>query len=211
MGYLESLDGAVRDLCLRYRRKEWGFKVVGVGSVGLQAYVVLCEGNGGDDPLVLQLKEAKASVLEPYLGPSEFQQRGRARGGGPAAHAGLLRPVPRLDGGGGHGRLLRAPAARHEGRAGRGEDGGARVPRTTRTPAAPPWPAPTRAPATPPLIAGYLGSKDHFDEAVTEFACAYSIRVRLARWRKAEQNQRHGCSRAGRACRNGAARNILPE
>lgn len=37
VGYLESLDGAVRDLCLRYRRKEWGFKVVGVGSVGLQA------------------------------------------------------------------------------------------------------------------------------------------------------------------------------
>ncbi|MFP2924261.1 DUF2252 domain-containing protein [Pyxidicoccus sp. 3LG] len=69
-GYLSSLDGAMRDLCLRYQQLEWGFKVVGVGSVGLQAYVVLCEGNGGDDPLVLQVKEAQASVLEPYLGPS---------------------------------------------------------------------------------------------------------------------------------------------
>lgn len=69
-GYLASLDGAVRDLCQRYQRLEWGFKVVGVGSVGLQAYVVLCQGNGPEDPLVLQVKEAQASVLEPYLGPS---------------------------------------------------------------------------------------------------------------------------------------------
>jgi uncharacterized protein (DUF2252 family) len=76
VGYLASLDGAMRDLCLRYQQLEWGFKVVGVGSVGLQAYVVLCQGNGGDDPLVLQVKEAQASVLEPYLGPSGFRSHG---------------------------------------------------------------------------------------------------------------------------------------
>ncbi|WP_205519982.1 DUF2252 domain-containing protein [Pyxidicoccus caerfyrddinensis] len=76
LGYLSSLDGAMRDLCLRYQQREWGFKVVGVGSVGLQAYVVLCEGNGGNDPLVLQVKEAQASVLEPHLGPSGFRSHG---------------------------------------------------------------------------------------------------------------------------------------
>jgi uncharacterized protein (DUF2252 family) len=75
-GYLKSVDGTVRDLCRRYEQVEWGFKVVGVGSVGLQAYVVLCQGNGSGDPLVLQVKEAQASVLEPYLGPSGARSAG---------------------------------------------------------------------------------------------------------------------------------------
>jgi len=37
------------------------FKVVGTGSVGIRDYVVLCFGNGPDDPLFLQVKEALAS------------------------------------------------------------------------------------------------------------------------------------------------------
>jgi len=76
VGYLASLDGAVRDLCLRYKPLEWGFKVVGVGSVGMQAYVVLCQGNGAEDPLVLQVKEAQASGLEPHLGLSGARNAG---------------------------------------------------------------------------------------------------------------------------------------
>ena len=42
-------------------------KVVGVGSVGTRAYVVLLEGRDRDDPLFLQVKEAGASVLEGYV------------------------------------------------------------------------------------------------------------------------------------------------
>jgi uncharacterized protein (DUF2252 family) len=47
-------------------------KVVGVGSVGTRCYVVLLLGNDSNDPLLLQIKEAQASVLERYLGPSEY-------------------------------------------------------------------------------------------------------------------------------------------
>ncbi len=41
-------------------------KVVGVGSVGLRAYVALCEGSSPDDVLFLQLKQARRSVIAPH-------------------------------------------------------------------------------------------------------------------------------------------------
>ena len=59
-------------------------KVVGVGSVGTRAWIFLFVGRDGKDPLVLQAKEARASVLEPYLGASEFENHGRAGRPGPA-------------------------------------------------------------------------------------------------------------------------------
>jgi uncharacterized protein (DUF2252 family) len=51
--------------------------VVGVGSVGTRAWIVLMAGNNDDDPLLLQVKEAEASVLEPYLGRSQFANHGQ--------------------------------------------------------------------------------------------------------------------------------------
>ena len=51
-------------------------KVVGVGSVGTRAWVILMVGLDGQDPLVLQAKEAQASVLEPYVGASLFPNHG---------------------------------------------------------------------------------------------------------------------------------------
>jgi uncharacterized protein (DUF2252 family) len=51
-------------------------KVVGVGSVGTRAWVFLLVGREGKDALVLQAKEAQASVLEPYLGASEYDNHG---------------------------------------------------------------------------------------------------------------------------------------
>ncbi|MGB7980144.1 MAG: DUF2252 domain-containing protein [Candidatus Nanopelagicales bacterium] len=51
-------------------------KVVGVGSVGTRCYVLLLQGVDGSDPLVLQFKEATASVLEPYTQPSQFDHHG---------------------------------------------------------------------------------------------------------------------------------------
>jgi Uncharacterized protein conserved in bacteria (DUF2252) len=51
-------------------------KVVGVGSVGTRAWIALLLGRDGQDPLFLQMKEAVASVLEEFLGPSEFLNDG---------------------------------------------------------------------------------------------------------------------------------------
>jgi uncharacterized protein (DUF2252 family) len=51
-------------------------KVVGVGSVGTRAFIALLLGRDGDDPLILQIKEAEASVLEDFLDASEFSNHG---------------------------------------------------------------------------------------------------------------------------------------
>jgi uncharacterized protein (DUF2252 family) len=51
-------------------------KVVGVGSVGTRAWIGLYLGRDGEAPLFLQVKEADASVLEEFLGPSEFSNHG---------------------------------------------------------------------------------------------------------------------------------------
>jgi uncharacterized protein (DUF2252 family) len=74
--YAASLDPDRRYLFATYRFLDMARKVVGVGSVGTRAWVFLFSGRGGRDPLVLQAKEAQASVLEPYLGASEFDNHG---------------------------------------------------------------------------------------------------------------------------------------
>jgi len=51
-------------------------KVVGVGSVGTRAFIVLLQGRDAEDPLFLQIKEATASVLEAYLPESRYEQHG---------------------------------------------------------------------------------------------------------------------------------------
>jgi uncharacterized protein (DUF2252 family) len=52
-------------------------KVVGVGSVGTRCYILLLTGRDEDDPLFLQVKEAQASVLEPYAGASTYPHHGQ--------------------------------------------------------------------------------------------------------------------------------------
>jgi uncharacterized protein (DUF2252 family) len=75
--YRASLPGDRRHLLERYRYVDLARKVVGVGSVGTRAWVVLMLGRDGEDPLFLQCKEAQPSVLEPFLGKSEFEHHGR--------------------------------------------------------------------------------------------------------------------------------------
>jgi uncharacterized protein (DUF2252 family) len=75
-GYAASLDAERRYLFNTHRFVDMARKVVGVGSVGTRAWVFLLVGRDGRDPLVLQAKEAQASVLEPYLGASEFENHG---------------------------------------------------------------------------------------------------------------------------------------
>jgi uncharacterized protein (DUF2252 family) len=74
--YAAGLDEDRRYLFGTYRFVDMARKVVGVGSVGTRAWVFLLAGRDGQDPLVLQAKEAQASVLEPYLGASEFGNHG---------------------------------------------------------------------------------------------------------------------------------------
>ncbi len=68
--YRETLREDLRVLLERYRLVDFALKVVGVGSVGLEAFVGLFTGTSDDDPLFLQAKRAEASVYERYLGPS---------------------------------------------------------------------------------------------------------------------------------------------
>ena len=75
-GYAAGLEEDRRYLFGTYRFVDMARKVVGIGSVGTRAWIFLLVGRGGQDPLVLQAKEAQASVLEPYLGASEFDNHG---------------------------------------------------------------------------------------------------------------------------------------
>jgi uncharacterized protein (DUF2252 family) len=75
--YRRSLSRDRRLLLERFRYVDAARKVVGVGSVGTRAWIVLMLGRDGDDPLFLQAKEAQPSVLEPYLGKSQFTNSGQ--------------------------------------------------------------------------------------------------------------------------------------
>jgi uncharacterized protein (DUF2252 family) len=65
--YRATLAENRRELVERYRFMDFALKVVGVGSVGTRCFVVLLEGRDRGDPLLLQAKEATASVLDPYV------------------------------------------------------------------------------------------------------------------------------------------------
>ena len=75
--YRHTLQGDRRRLLERFRLVDVASKVVGVGSVGMRALIALFVGRDNDDPLILQLKEAQASVLEPFLGKSGFANHGQ--------------------------------------------------------------------------------------------------------------------------------------
>ena len=75
-GYRETLEFDRRVLLEEFELTDFARKVVGVGSVGTRAYIALLLGRDGQDPLFLQMKEAEASVLEGFLGPSEFSNHG---------------------------------------------------------------------------------------------------------------------------------------
>jgi hypothetical protein len=74
--YLATLPSAYESLASRFRLRDAAIKVVGVGSVGTACWVLLFTAGDGD-PLFLQVKEARASVLEPYAGKSVFPNHGQ--------------------------------------------------------------------------------------------------------------------------------------
>lgn len=171
--YRSTLQDDRRRLLDRYRFADVARKVVGVGSVGTRAYVVLLEGRDGDDPLFLQVKEAGASVLEGHAPPSAYKNQGHRVVAGQR----LMQAASDIFLG-----WLRGPAGRDfYWRQLRDMKGSARVERMS------PdelviyagfcgW-ALARAHARSGdrvQIAGYLGKSERFDEAVGDFAEAYA-------------------------------------
>jgi uncharacterized protein (DUF2252 family) len=75
--YRATLPDARRHLLDQFHYVHTARKVVGVGSVGTRAYIVLLLGRDGQDPLFLQAKEAEASVLEPFIAPSSYDHHGQ--------------------------------------------------------------------------------------------------------------------------------------
>ena len=84
--FRKSLPEHVRTLFDRFHLFDFAIKVVGVGSVGTFCALGLFMA-ADDDPIFLQVKEARKSVLEPYAGKSLHREPGRAGRGGPAPHA----------------------------------------------------------------------------------------------------------------------------
>jgi len=74
--YRDTLQFDRRVLLEQFELADFARKVVGVGSVGTRAWIALLFGRDGDDPLFLQVKEAEASVMEEFLGASEFTNHG---------------------------------------------------------------------------------------------------------------------------------------
>jgi uncharacterized protein (DUF2252 family) len=75
--YRRSLPHDVQQLAAGYEPVDLAHKVVGVGSVGTRAWIVLLFGRDHADPLFLQVKEAQPSVLEPFAGRSRARNEGR--------------------------------------------------------------------------------------------------------------------------------------
>jgi len=170
--YRETLYCERRALLDRYRLMDVAIKVVGVGSVGTLCGMALLMA-GSDDPLFLQVKEARRSVLEPYAGESDFSNRGERVVAGQ--------------------RLMQSASDIFLGWA-KGAGGRHFYVRQLRDMKLKPlvetflpemmlryaelcgW-ALARAHARsgrPALISGYLGKGGRFDEAITQFAVAYA-------------------------------------
>ncbi len=75
-GYRATLPTSYRALLDRFELRDVAIKVVGIGSVGTMCWVLLFTAGDGD-PMFLQVKEARASVLEPYAGASVFKHSGQ--------------------------------------------------------------------------------------------------------------------------------------
>ncbi len=172
--YRETLRDDRRQLLERFEIVDVARKVVGVGSVGTRAFIVLLQGRDADDPLFLQVKEATASVLEDHLPKSRYAERGERVVQGQrmmqAASDIFLGWTKGVD------------ADRHlYWRQLRDMKGSAIV--ENMNPSALAFYAKTcgwtlaRAHARsgdPVAIAAYLGKKDHFDTSITDFSVRYA-------------------------------------
>jgi uncharacterized protein (DUF2252 family) len=75
--YRRTLETDRRSLLEKYRYADMARKVVGVGSVGTRCWIILMLGRDDNDPLLLQVKEAEASVLSRFVGASKYTNMGQ--------------------------------------------------------------------------------------------------------------------------------------
>ena len=75
-GYTRTLPAYRRRLVERFTLTRVARKVVGVGSVGTETWILLMEPDDGVEPLLLQAKQAQRSVLADYAGQSEYRNQG---------------------------------------------------------------------------------------------------------------------------------------
>jgi uncharacterized protein (DUF2252 family) len=175
--YGRTLPSDRRFLLQQYRAAGMARKVVGVGSVGTRCWIVLLLGKDGEDPLILQAKEAGPSVLEPYCGAGEYRTQGERVVGGQRlmqATSDIFLGWERVDGIDGRRRDFYVRQLRDwkgiaqpeimvpEGMRAFGELCGATLAR-----------AHARS-GDRIAIAAYLGSGDVFDRALAEFAELYA-------------------------------------
>ncbi|MFJ8488051.1 DUF2252 domain-containing protein [Streptomyces sp. NPDC094038] len=171
--YRSALAGERRLLLDRYRFVDAARKVVGVGSVGTRCFLVLLAGRDADDPLFLQIKEARTSVLEQHLPSGPYAHHGHRVVAGQrllqAAGDIFLGWLTGPQGRAFYWRQLRDTKGSAEVAAmdPKGLRGYATLCGTTLA----------RAHARSGdriAIAAYLGGTDTFDHAVTDFALAYA-------------------------------------
>jgi uncharacterized protein (DUF2252 family) len=183
--YQETLGADRREVLRRYYFGDFARKVVGVGSVGTEAFVLLLLGDRPDEPLFLQLKEAQESVLAPFAGPSEYQHQGervvRGQRLTQAAADPFLGWTSGIGTSGTASKGLRAAAKDYYVRQLRDMKGSMSVPlmdpqQLNYYGRLCGW-ALARAHARTgraSVISGYLGSGEDFDHAIADFAIAYA-------------------------------------
>lgn len=172
--YLATLQMDRIALLAKHSFVDIAHKVVGVGSVGTRAVVLLLE-SGDGEPVLLQVKQANPSVLEPYLGASRYDNAGQrvvigqrlmqaagdpflgwTRGSRKTAHDFYVRQLKDMKG------SIDVTLLDKEGLIGYGQVCGAVLAR-----------AHARA-GDASLVTGYLGDSTEFDEAVADFSLAYA-------------------------------------
>jgi hypothetical protein len=172
--YRATLQNDRRRLLERFEIVDMARKVVGVGSVGTRAFIVLLQGRDQQDPLFLQVKEATASVLEDHLPKSRFKQPGERVVEGQR----MMQAASDIFLGWTKG----YQANRHMYWRQLRDMKGSAVVETMAPPALTFYAricgrtlARAHARSGDPIaLAGYLGKKDRFDEAITSFAERYA-------------------------------------
>ena len=176
--FLQSYTSTLADdrkyLLSQYRIVDVAQKVVGVGSVGTRCWIIFLTGNHDRDPLFLQFKEAQPSVLEPYVGASQYANHGQRVVAGQR----LIQGAPDIFLGWGEQGGLHYYVRQMRDMKGGVEFDPEKVklenmPQYTALCA---W-ALALAHAKsgdPAMIAGYAGKNDELDEAMVNFAFAYA-------------------------------------
>jgi uncharacterized protein (DUF2252 family) len=173
--YRETLPEERRMLFDRFKAVDVAIKVVGVGSVGTRCYVVLLLA-APDDPLFLQVKEARPSVLEPYTGTKRVAHNGQRVVVGQR----LMQSASDIFLGWSRGPAGRDFYVRQLRDMKVAPEVETQPPKVMRAYAMLCGLALARAhdkAGDAAMIAGYLGSIDHFDEAVGDYAVGYADQV----------------------------------